>query len=66
MAFIIIIAHIAGKAIYAADFLPRIQTNLSGSSSLKLTDKFPVREIQTGMTAKVPEALTNQNGRQLN
>ena len=59
MAFNIIIAHIPGKANYAADFLSRMQTDPSASLSLKLTDKIPVREIQIDTTAKVPDASLN-------
>ena len=59
MAFNIIIAHIPGKAIYAADFLSRMQTDPSASLSLKLMDKLPVREIQIEATAKVPDASLN-------
>ena len=56
MAFKIIIAHIAGKATYAAEFLSRVQTDPSASLSLKLTDKVPVQEIQID---KVPDASLN-------
>ena len=59
MAFNIIIAHIPGKANYAADFLSRMQTDPSASLSLKLTDKIPVREKEIEATAKVPEASLN-------
>ena len=59
MSFNIIIAHIPGKANYAADFLSRMQTDPSVSLSLKLTDKIPVREIQIDTTAKLPDASLN-------
>ena len=59
MAFNIIIAHIPGKANYAADFLSRMQTDPSASLSLKLMDKIPVREIQIDTTAKIPDASLN-------
>ena len=58
-AFNIIIAHIPGKANYAADFLSRMQTDPSASLSLKLIDKIPVQEIQIDTTAKVPDASLN-------
>ena len=59
LAFNIIIAHILGKANYAADFLSRMQTDPSASLSLKLTNEIPVREIQIDTTAKVPDASLN-------
>ena len=60
LSFNIIIAGIPGTANYAADFLPRMQTDPSASLSLKLTDKVPVREIYFDSTARVPDASLNQ------
>ena len=59
LAFNIIIAHILGKANYAAGFLTRMQTDPSASLYLKLKNKIPVREIQFDMTAQVPDASLN-------
>ena len=59
LAFNIVIAHIPGKANYAADFLSRMQTDPNASLSLRLTDKIPVREIHIDSTAKLPDASLN-------
>ena len=58
MACIIIITHFPGKATYAADFLSRMRTDTSGSSSLKLRDKTPLREMYSDTAAKLTDALT--------
>ena len=55
LSFNIVIAHIPGKASYAADFFSRVQTDKGASLSLKLTDKVPVREIYVESEAKSPD-----------
>ena len=56
LSFNLTIAHIIGRANYAADFLSRIETDKSSHSELKLTDKIPVREIEIETEAKQPDA----------
>ena len=43
LAFNIVIAHIPGRANYAADFLSRMENDKTATISLKLTDGIPVR-----------------------
>ena len=46
-----------GRAKYAADFLSRVQNDLSTTIELKLTHRIPVREIEFQTIAKTPDAL---------
>ena len=46
LSFIILLAHIPGKANSAADFLSRMQTDPRLSIQIKLTDNVPIREIE--------------------
>ena len=55
LSFNLVIAHIPGKANYAADFVSRIQTDRSACISLKLSDKIPLKEIEIDTTAKTPD-----------
>ena len=60
LSFNIFLAHIPGKAISAADFLSRMQTDPSLSIQIKLTDNVPIREIEIETAAKTPDvALSN-------
>ena len=56
MSYNLVIAHIPGRANYAADFLSRIQSDLSTTLQLKLTDRIAVREIEIESIAKTPDA----------
>ena len=53
--FKLVIAHIPGRANYAADFLSRVQTDPSQTIQLKLTDRIPVKEIEIKTVAKSPD-----------
>ena len=62
MSFNIVIAHIPGKANYAADFLSRVQTEICASLTLKHMNQIPVKEIQVESEAKSPDVMiTNIN-----
>ena len=62
LSFNIVIAHIPGKANYAADFLSRVQTEKSASLTLKHVNQIPVKEIQVESEAKSPDVMiTNIN-----
>ena len=62
LSFNIVIAHIPGKANYAADFLSRVQTEKSASLTLKHVNQIPVKEIQVEGEAKSPDVMiTNIN-----
>ena len=62
MSFNIVIAHIPGKANYAADFLSRVQTEKCASLTLKHMNQIPVKEIQVESEAKSPDVMiTNIN-----
>ena len=56
LSYNLVIAHIPGRANYAADFLSRVQSDLSTTIELKLTDRIPVREIEVQTIAKTPDA----------
>ena len=56
LSYNLVIAHIPGRANYAADFLSRVQSDLSTTIELKLTDRIPVREIEVQTVAKTPDA----------
>ena len=56
LSFNLTIAHIPGRANYAADFLSRMETDSSAHIEFKLTDKKPVREIEIDTVAKQPDA----------
>ena len=55
LSYNLVIAHIPGRANYAADFLSRSQTDPSQTMKLKLTDRMPIREIEIESTAKTPD-----------
>ena len=59
LAFNIVIAHIPGRANYAADFLSRMENDKSATVSLKLTDRIPVKEIEIDTEAQNPDAELN-------
>ena len=59
LAFNIAIAHIPGRANYAADFLSRMENDKTATMSLKLTDRLPVREIETDTEAQNPDVELN-------
>ena len=59
LSFNLVIAHIPGRANYAADFLSRIQTDPDQAIELKLTDHIPVKEIEIETMAKTPDVLMN-------
>ena len=46
LSYNLVIAHIPGRANYAADFLSRSQTDPSQAMKLKLTNRMPIREIE--------------------
>ena len=46
LSFNLVIAHIPGKANYAADFLSRVQTDPDQVIELKLSDRISVQEIE--------------------
>ena len=52
LAFKTVIAHIPGRANYAADFLSRMENDKTATLSLKLTDRIPVREIEIDTEAQ--------------
>ena len=55
LSFNLVIAHIPGRANYAAEFLSRVQTDPSQTIQLKLTDRIPVKEIEIETVAKSPD-----------
>ena len=55
LSYNLVIAHIPGRANYAADFLSKSQTDPSQTMKLKLTDRIPIREIEIESTAKTPD-----------
>ena len=57
LSFNILLAHIPGKAISAADFLSRMQTEPNLTLQIKLTDYVPVREIKKETGAKAPDVF---------
>ena len=61
MSFNILLVHNPGKATSAADFLSRIQTDLTNLTlQIKLTDHVPVRKIERETKAKAPDvSLSN-------
>ena len=59
LAFNIVIAHIPGRANYAADFLSRMENDKSATMSLKLIDRIPVREIEIDTEAQNPDIDLN-------
>ena len=59
LAFNIVIAHIPGRANYAADFLSRMENDKTATLSLKLTDRIPVREIEIDTEAQNPDIEMN-------
>ena len=59
LAFNIVIAHIPGRANCAADFLSRMENDKTATMSLKLTDRFPVKEIETDTEAQNPDVELN-------
>ena len=59
LAFNIVIAHIPGRANYAADFLSRMENDKTATMSLKLTDRIPVREIEIDTEAQNPDVELN-------
>ena len=62
LSFNILLAHIPGKAISAADFLSRMQTDPNLTLRIKLTDQVPVREIEIETEANAPNvSLSNIN-----
>ena len=64
LSFDILLAHIPGKAISAADFLSRMQTDPT-LTPLKLSDRIPIQEIEIETEAKAPDvALCNIPSRQ--
>ena len=56
LSFNLVIAHIPGRANYAADFLSRVQIDPSQTIQLKLTDPIPVKETEIETVAKSPDA----------
>ena len=59
LSFNLVIAHIPGRANYAADFLSRMQTDRSEKMSLTLTDKILIKEVHIDTTAQIPDAMVN-------
>ena len=59
LAFNIVIAHIPGRANYAADFLSRMENDKTATISLKLTARIPVREIEIDTEAQNPDVELN-------
>ena len=59
LSFNLVIAHIPGRANYAAHFLSRMQTDRTASLSLKLSDKIEIKEFQIDTAAKSPDASLN-------
>ena len=60
LSFNLVIAHIPGKANYAADFLSRIQTDKNACLTLKMKDKVPIKEIEIDTKALTPVVETNE------
>ena len=59
LSFKIVIAHIPGRANYAADFLSRIETDRSASLTLKMNDKITIREFEIDTKADTPDVTLN-------
>ena len=59
LAFNIVIAHIPGRATYAADFVSRIENDKTATISIKLTDRIPVKEIEIDTEAQNPDVELN-------
>ena len=59
LSFNLVIAHIPGRANYAADFLSRMQTDRSAKMSLKMSDKIPIKELHIDTSAQIPDATLN-------
>ena len=59
LAFIIVIAHITGKANYVADFISRMQTDSEAQFFCRLTEKVPVREFEIELEAETPDVSLN-------
>ena len=59
LSFNLVIAHIPGKANYAADFLSRVEADRTSTVSLKLNEKIPVRDFEINTEAKIPNAELN-------
>ena len=59
LAFNIVIAHIPGRANYAADFLSRMENDKTATMSLILTDRIPVKEIEIDTEAQNTEVERN-------
>ena len=56
IAYNIILAHIPGKAIAAADFLSRMQADPNESLELQLVDSISMKQIEIDMKAKTSDA----------
>ena len=59
LAFNIVIAHIPGRANYAADFLSSMENDKTATMSLKITDRIPVKEIEIDTEAQNPDVELN-------
>ena len=59
LSFNLVIAHIPGKANYAADFFYRVEADRTSTVSLKLNEKITVRDIETNTEAKIPNTDLN-------
>ena len=59
LAFNIVIAHIPGRANYAADFLSRMENDKTATMSLKLTDRIPDKEMEIDTEAQNPDVELN-------
>ena len=59
LAFNTVIAHIPGRANYAADFLSKMENNKTATLHLKLTERFPVKEIEIDTEAQNPDVQLN-------
>ena len=57
LSYNLVIAHIPGRANYAADFLSRVQTDPDQTIQLKLSDRIPVQEIEVETIAKSPDVM---------
>ena len=55
LSFNLVIAHIPGRANYAADFLSPVPADPSQTIQLKLTDRIPVKKIEIETAAKSPD-----------
>ena len=51
--------RIPGQAIYAADFLSRMENDKSATLSLRLTDRISVREVEIDTEAQNPDVELN-------